>query len=252
MSWLRYIIAAAAAGGLAGGMVLFLFLGPLAPARSGDGAAAAMERHLAQLRRDAAALPADPNQDSDAETVAGLQEQMEQLRGGLTWLEAALQDMRLQQERAHGTDLSFDESAEDEELAHGSGHDELDRQARLERNRERLRQHFSNIETAFRAETVDQAWSDAVGTKIHDSFAKGGELSQVTLSNVECRASRCRLEVWYDDEDDMDDAVSALTGAMVGETPRMAVSFEEEPGEAGGTAIVYLARTGHRVAPPQE
>ena len=251
MRWLRYIIVAVAAGGLAGGTVMFLRLGPPAGGCD-DGAVAAIERHLAQLRRNAATLPAPPDKGQEDETAAGLREQVRQLRSDLIWLEAALQDMRLQQERAHGTALSFDESAEEEEIALGFGHDELGEQARMERNREQIRQHFANIETAFRAEQVDQGWSDTVGTKIHDAFSNDGEFSAVTLSNVECRASRCRLEVWYDDDADMDDVEMALTSTMVNDTPRMAVNYEEEPGEDGGTAIIYLARKGHGVVPRRE
>ena len=127
---------------------------------------------------------------------------------------------------------------------------ELEREEQSERDHEAVRRHFDDIDAAFSAEPTDPAWRDAVGGRIRDAFANDAELLDTTLAGAECRTSRCRLEVWYDEGTDIGAVQMALLVAMADETPLFAVDSDNQGTDGTGKRVfIYLVKKGHRLIP---
>jgi len=249
-SYLRIIVGGVVAS-LVGGATMYILLQAQPAAvitgtfSSEGGAIVAMEREVAQLRREMEQLRQGRPQWPDALDSGGAEGGLGQEVAELRALVGVLQDQqrRLDQQAAQGgADAAL---IEEDEWDVPRDHEEEMAEAR-----EQVRQHFSTIESAYQGEKVDHAWRAAVVDRAYEAFANDHALSGVTLSEVDCRSSRCRLEIWFDGDDvDPDDVELALAENMAGETPSMAIHYLEDYGAGAGTAVVYLARKGYGLVP---
>ena len=249
-AYLRIIVGGAAAS-LVGGAAMFLLLqaqpAAVIPGALGSEveAIAAMKEEMAQLRGEVADLRLERGKPAETPQSGGsdedLRKEIEELRDLVAMVQDHQQQVAL---RLAGDDADaglIEEAAWDEAR---------DPEEEMAEAKELVRHHFSTIESAYQAESVDQAWSAAVVDRAHEAFASDEDLIGVTLSDVDCRSSRCRLEIWFDgDEVDADDIELALAENMSKETPSLAIHYLEDGGTGTGTAVVYLARKGYGLVP---
>ena len=223
----------------------------LAAAATDDPLAMAdLKREMVQIRLDMAAISARSGAPQDPDAAAPLQQDLRDLRGEVARLVAELADMRARQEADAVKNAPSE--IDDEEFDPPDDVVQAEQQDQEVEAQEKVRQHFRSIETAFAAEPVDQAWSPEVTARVKGVFANDAALADMTLAEVDCRASRCRLEVWHDDGASLDELTLALVAAMPEESVRLAVDYDEvlQDEEADGTtAIVYLALKGSRLVP---
>ena len=127
-----------------------------------------------------------------------------------------------------------------------SGTEEIDAEARIEEARIKARQRFDDIERALLSEQVDPPWRDAVDAQVQDAFFNTAALDGAYLDAMDCRSQRCRLEVEFATDVNLEAAQASLAFALIDLAPRMAVEYEDVPGEPGRVrAIMYFARKGY-------
>ena len=101
------------------------------------------------------------------------------------------------------------------------------------------RRQLEILDSAMLAETIDSQWANGAQLAVAEVF-QDGEIPGVQLTNIECRTTLCRLELFLD-------------GSMSPEASfRNLVHIAPWPGqslvntvEEGGVAEVYLAREGY-------
>ena len=240
------IIVGGTAASLVGGAAMYLFLqAQPAAVMPGDlasevAAIAAMKGEMAQLRREVAELRLERGEPAEAPQSGGgdqaLRAEIEELRSLVAMVQDHQQQVALRQAGGLVEEDTWDEP--------------LDQEEQMAEAQDLVRHHFSTIESAYQAESVDQAWRAAVVDRAHEAFASDEDLMGVTLAEMDCRSSRCRLEIWFDgDEIDADDVELALAENMAEETPSLAIHYLEDDGAGAGTAVVYLARKGYGLVP---
>jgi len=100
------------------------------------------------------------------------------------------------------------------------------------------------IENGMDAEAIDPNWSVSASESISDLFASGNkELQGISLTNVECKTSLCRVELTFDSVDGMD-----ATKLAMGNMPWNAEGFFKlNTDDDNPSAVIYLARENHQL-----
>jgi hypothetical protein len=247
MMTFRALLLGVAIGLLLGGGVMYLHSRGASPIATGNGTegttASYFTDELARLRSDLEDLRGQQKRESAGGETESLRGQIRELREAVTALRQELQ-------ARDGAELA--EAADhDDDSESGLFEDEIDRalayEERLEIEREKLRQHFDRIDSALLAETVDPEWSDTVSTQVENAIFSDGEFLGVSVSDIDCRSTRCRVEVALDEDVDPSDLEFALAEGTMEYTPSMSIRYLDDESTGARRAVVYLARKGHRL-----
>ena len=113
---------------------------------------------------------------------------------------------------------------------------------RLEEQRRTI-ENFAQIGDSFETQSADIGWAtdarDSIHRALHSSAPEGTHATQ-----VECRATLCRLELWHEDTGNIGDFVRRFPSLVDHLMPRLAIS---QSGRDDGTVdmTIYLMRDGH-------
>jgi hypothetical protein len=113
-------------------------------------------------------------------------------------------------------------------------------------NRQHREQAGAKLAEYFQAETMDSTWSPKMTGLIQDSFLNTEKLADIRLINGDCRATLCRIEVWIDNPEQMQQFETELPALIGAELPRM-TTFTEEQDNGSSRITVYLARKGYKL-----
>ncbi|MGH8487678.1 MAG: hypothetical protein ACREXS_02070 [Gammaproteobacteria bacterium] len=119
----------------------------------------------------------------------------------------------------------------------------------IEADNQRSLARMAAGETVLQQESADGVWSiqamDALGQALGSE-----EFSSTKVQDMECRATLCRLEVVYADQEQQmrfEQHFSFKVGQLL---PRMMMHSEEQT-DGTISAVIYLAREGHDLPPPE-
>jgi hypothetical protein len=115
-----------------------------------------------------------------------------------------------------------------------------DPEAEAEHGRRQLAALSELVET----EQIDSRWARQAETSLREAFDDIPELAGVHVTDARCASTACRIRFGFD-EGDAHDNGKTLQVALL-ETPWAAESYVHVPSE-GASAVVYLAREGHRL-----
>lgn len=104
---------------------------------------------------------------------------------------------------------------------------QIDTRAMEEASRQDTIALQNNLENRFQAEDVDNAWSQDTESKLLRVLEELGSNQQISVANMECKMSTCRLEVVHEDDVDLSMFQLMLSTEMSGDLPNAAVIENE-------------------------
>lgn len=104
------------------------------------------------------------------------------------------------------------------------------------------------IETSLQTEQIDSEWSDQTSVAIKQTF-NSQELAAAEVSNIDCRATLCRVDVHHDNQEKLTAFQSWFPLKVAESLPRLTMDHSEE-GEDRFSTVVYLARDGYELPTP--
>ena len=183
------------------------------------------DRSLAALRKELSFLRAD----LEALGKPAGQEDLERL---------SAQVLTLQQELASEAGLRLAEDADEHEIAVAAETLTAERAEQLAAERRQT------LYSSFESEELDADWSGAVTDELQDVLAHP-QFSNVSIYQMGCRSTLCRLEIEHDDPDLTVEFELWFAKQVAGVSSRFAM-FEQEVG-GRAVSVIYLARQGHRL-----
>jgi hypothetical protein len=118
---------------------------------------------------------------------------------------------------------------------------EQDRHALEAESRQRIRAQAEVTERALQAESVDLRWSTDARRLI---LVAAGVLAATSVTDVECRATLCRMRVSHEDESARAAFERDFPPAVAELLPQLMVDSLETDGGPPGQ-VLYLGRDGH-------
>ena len=210
-----------------------------------------------QPTEDVFKTEATPNavaQDSDLDRLA-----LDELRKDLLLLKSTVNTLRgeLQAQSAQIASLVFSVPTDSVPLLESSDNNIEENQqtpdpeaiiTKLEQEQQAAEQkraeRFASLATHFDQEFIDQQWSAQAIDTIAQALASE-ELAQIPISDADCRATLCRLEVQFDNDEELR-VFQRQFPSLVGEILPRTKMLREELGNGRSNLVVYLAREGHR------
>jgi len=158
-----------------------------------------------------------------------LEQELVTLRQQVTRLGAELTAVRRQLDSSGASVGNTSPSSSDAEI------DEAEARAQ---EQQEWQERIASTEWSFRQEPVEAAWAAHATEKIHQAYERE-ELADFPVQAVECRSTRCRVEVALDDQTNQ---LIPLFALHVGETfPKVAVKPVANGDER---MVLFLSRDG--------
>lgn len=106
------------------------------------------------------------------------------------------------------------------------------------------------LEQDFQTEEQDPQWSVAVNDKIKNALEKIRQDSNISSSIIamDCKTTLCRVELTYDDKEDMGLVELNLMDSLHGEIEESSSNFVKDSDGNTSSIVYYFARKGHSVA----
>jgi len=109
--------------------------------------------------------------------------------------------------------------------------------------------YFAVINDDFVAEAIDSQWRGEAQGLVIDAFAAAEGFENTTLGDIECRATRCRLEVTLETEFAAEEMEAGILDTLGPKMEGMAIHYLRETDDGQPKkAVVYLVRKGHNLS----
>jgi hypothetical protein len=116
---------------------------------------------------------------------------------------------------------------------------QLAREQILAKEKERLRVRGEQLETGFRQQTTDPAWSARAKTLVLDALASD-KVASKDIIDIECRTSKCRVEL-ANDANGEEVKLSDFPMKISEELPNILVNQTKES-DGSTTTVLYLSK----------
>lgn len=115
----------------------------------------------------------------------------------------------------------------------------------VEEEKRRVEERMQALETSLQNDPLDRSWSIQVSEQITQAFASE-ELAGISLDDVECRSTLCRVEVMHDDPMRRDEFEIWFPFKVAQFLPRL-VMRRVDNDDGSSSTVVYTARQGYRL-----
>lgn len=123
--------------------------------------------------------------------------------------------------------------------------------ASVDKRYQRLAENYKNIENydyysavhkAYDAEPYNESWAVIRSQKLRDAFASEKSLQDKSIKSIDCRSKHCRIDIFYQNKDDLEGVTGALTRLQLkdGERDLFIPSVDMNYSESEKIASVYL------------
>lgn len=176
-------------------------------------------------------------QEMEAVTLSAVNKELSELKAQVALLKHTLNQQATQAVQ------SADASTGEHEDYSDTWQDEEEEVSTVDEE-QRGQQRLDWIDGELQAEGIDRKWVDEVDAMLRDAFdtaLSNKQLRSMSLADVDCRSTLCKVRVTHDNEVNLELLHAELTWPLAGELPRSTMHSED------GSTVIYLARDGFRL-----